>query len=193
MYFVEAERIVNAWEKTTNLVVEHGKKVIDSDSVLIEVLDVFIVVNNPERSDVENPVINPVMKQWMLSNFTEIKTVPELKNAKSYGWRLYGNGNRIAWVINKLRKNPWSKSATVSLILPDDEDYIPCVSLLDFKIREETLFLSVTCRSLDIGKKALYNFYALADIAHGVSEALEIQDIKLKILIHSAHIYQKDL
>ncbi|MFW9995502.1 MAG: thymidylate synthase [Candidatus Odinarchaeota archaeon] len=194
MYFVEVERIANAWEKTKDLVLKKGKKIIDGDNVLIEVLDVFIVINNPERSDDENPVINPAMKQWMLSNFTDIKTVPELKNAKSYGWRLYSsNGNKIDWVINKLKNNPWSKSATVALILPEDEDYIPCVSLLDFKVREGVLLLSATCRSLDVGKKALYNFYALADIVHGVSEALKILDVKLKILIHSAHVYQKDL
>ncbi|MHA2295364.1 MAG: thymidylate synthase [Candidatus Hodarchaeales archaeon] len=193
MYIIEVESIVDGWERLKNYIIKEGSIAYDGAESLTEILDLYLIVKKPEKSAEESPIINPEMKNWMMSNFKEIKTVPELHNAKSYGWRLYNNnGNRINWVIDKLRNNIWTKSATVSLILPDDKKYIPCVSLLDFKIRENTLLLSVTCRSLDVGKKALYNFYALSDIAHEIATTINVKDINLKILILSAHVYQKD-
>jgi thymidylate synthase len=66
------------------------------------------------------------------------------------------------------------------------------VSLLDFKIRNNSLWLSVTCRSLDFGKRAIHNFTNLASIAKKVANALEIEKFKLFIHVISAHIYKQD-
>lgn len=195
MHLIEETSIVKAWKKAKTLILKKGIKVLDDNEVLFEVLDLFLIIRKPETSDQELEIQNEEMKNWMLSNFTEIKDIPELHNSKSYGWRLYNyqGKNQIDWIIDKLKKKRTTKSATIVTIHPEDEDYIPCVSLLDFKIRDEELILSVTCRSLDFGKKSLYNLYALSDIAHNVAKELQINRIVLKAYVISAHVYEKDL
>ncbi|MHA1385016.1 MAG: thymidylate synthase [Candidatus Helarchaeota archaeon] len=195
MQLIEEKSIVDAWKKAKELIIKTGTQVLDDDDILLEVLDLFLIINQPETSDQEFKVYDKDMKKWMLENFREIKRIPELHNTKSYGWRFYDNNgkNQIKWVIDKLKKKPTTKSATIVTIQPEDEEYIPCVSLLDFKLRSEKLLLSVTCRSLDFNKKALYNLYALSDIAHDVARELQVHNLVLKVLINSAHIYKKDL
>jgi thymidylate synthase len=61
----------------------------------------------------------------------------------------------------KLKDKPDTKAATIPLIIPnEDEGYIPCVSLLDFKIRKNKLMLVAMCRSIDCGKKLYANLIA---------------------------------
>ncbi|MHA1378813.1 MAG: thymidylate synthase [Candidatus Helarchaeota archaeon] len=195
MNVIDDNSIVGAWQKAKRLILENGVQVLDEDELLFEVLDLFLIINNPETSDQESVIFDKDMKKWMLDNFKEIKRIRELHNTKSYGWRLYNNQgkNQIKWVINRLKKKKTTKSATISTIQLEDEKYIPCVSLLDFKIRNEKLLLSAICRSLDFGKKALYNIYALSDIAHNIAKELEISDIVLKIFVNSAHVYKREL
>ena len=136
------------------------------------------------------------MKKWMHKNFTEIKKVKELKDCWSYGWRLYNfkGVNQIEWVIERLKEKPESKSVTISMLQKaGKEAYVPCVSLLDFKLRNHSLILTVTCRSLDFGKKSYHNFFNLVAIAHKVKHELGVANAKLLFYIISAHIYVEDL
>ncbi|NVM01558.1 MAG: hypothetical protein HWN67_04450 [Candidatus Helarchaeota archaeon] len=194
MRYIEETSIEIAWKKAKKLILDKGTEVLDEDEILYEILDLFLIINRPETSDQEKPIHDNVMKKWMMDNFQEIKTIPELHNTKSYGWRLYNfhGKDQIKWAINRIERKKTTKSATIATIEPEDEDYIPCVSLLDFKIRNDELILSVTCRSLDFGKKALYNLYFLSDIAHNVAKELKINNVKLKVFVISAHIYKSD-
>ena len=195
MHIIEGTSIKDTWQ-TAKTVIKSGKRILDGSELLIEHLDLFLNINNPERSSEEDPVENTEMKTWMMTNFQKIKKVPELKDARSYAWRLYSYNNKdqIKGIVNKLKNKPESKSATITTFFPiEDEQYIPCVSLLDFKIREETLILTATCRSLDFGMKALYNLYCLSDILHNVKDKLGIQESQLNVHVISAHIYEKDL
>ncbi|MFX1449801.1 MAG: thymidylate synthase [Promethearchaeota archaeon] len=195
MHIIEETTIETAWNNAKKLILNKGLEVLDEKEELLEIIDLFLIIKQPKTSDQEKNVHDKAIKKWMLDNFREIKSIPELHNTKSYGWRLYNNQGKdqIDWVINRLKRKNTTKSATISTINLDDEHYIPCVSLLDFKIRNAELLLSVTCRSLDFGKKALYNMYALSDIAHKVAKELQIIKILLKIHVISAHMYKKDL
>jgi len=73
-----------------------------------------------------------------------------------------------------------------------DTSYIPCVSLLDFYIRDGKLKLNVYARSLDFGKKAYGNLMALAKIQKNVAKVLEKEVGELSIFVKSAHIYQEE-
>jgi thymidylate synthase len=195
MRLIEESSIKEAWEKAKKMIIDEGIEVLDVNERLLEILDLFLIINQPEASSQELNVHDKEMKKWMLDNFRKIKKIPELHDTWSYGWRLYNyeGKNQINWVIERLKKKKTSKSASITTLVPEDEKYIPCVSLLDFKIRNDELILSATCRSLDFGKKALYNFYALSDIAHDVAKKLDINKLVLKVFVVSAHVYKKDL
>ena len=196
MLVIEENTIKDAWKIAKKVILKDGKPIKDGSETLSECLNLFLKIQNPEKSTEENPVVNKEMKIWMMSNFKDIRTISELYDSKSYAWRLYSyNGkDQVNWIINKLKNKPESKSATITTFFPsEDIKYIPCVSLLDFKIRNNSLILTATCRSLDFGMKALYNFYALSDILHHVASKLEISKSILQVHVISAHIYEKDV
>jgi len=193
---IECDTIGEVWQKAFNLIMQNGKIIKDGNEELIEFLHLFLIVNSPEEEVLIVQEQDESMKKWMQENFTQIKRVPELNNSWSYGWRLFNfqGRNQIEWVIEKLKKKPESKSATISMLQrAGEEPYIPCVSLLDFKIRDNQLWLTATCRSLDFGKKAFYNFTNLSRLSRKVADKLGVLKNRLFININSAHIYKKDI
>jgi len=193
---IECDTIGEVWQETYDVIIKNGKSIKDNNEELIELLHVFLIVNSPEKEIAISQGQNKAMKKWMEENFTQIMRVPELNNCWSYGWRLYNfqGINQIDWIIEKLKKKPESKSATISMLQrAGEESYIPCVSLLDFKIRSNQLWLTVTCRSLDFGQKAIHNMTNLARISQKVADRLDISQIRLFMHVNSAHIYKKDL
>jgi len=193
---IECDTIGEVWQETYDVIIKNGKSIRDNNEELIELLHVFLIVNSPEKEIPISQGQNKVMKKWMQENFTQILRVPELNNCWSYGWRLFNfqGVNQIDWIIEKLKKKPESKSATISMLQrAGEESYVPCVSLLDFKIRSNQLWLTVTCRSLDFGQKAIHNMTNLAGLSQKVASRLEISQNRLFMQINSAHIYRKDL
>ena len=113
----------------------------------------------------------------MHENFFSPENVPELGNARSYAARLFdyeGSGrDQLAWVVERLRADPESRSATITTFEPlIDTTYIPCVSMLDFWAPAERLELVVYAHSLDFGKKAYGNLVELARLQQLVAGEL---------------------
>ena len=133
---------------------------------------------------------------WMVRNFTIQEKVPELHHENSYASRLYsymGQKNQIEWVVNRLRSNPATRSATITMFEPlTDEGYVPCVSLLDFQERNGQLDMTAYCRALDFGCKAYVNLVMLHLIQKDIAEKVDMDCGKLNLLVKSAHFYIRD-
>ena len=133
---------------------------------------------------------------WMVRNFTVQGEVPELHHENSYASRLYsymGQKDQVEWLVDRLRKNPSTRSATISMFEPlTDEGYIPCVSLLDFQETDEQLNMTAYCRALDFGCKAYVNLVMLHLIQQDIAEKVGVPRGKLILLVKSAHFYMKD-
>ena len=66
-----------------------------------------------------------------------------------------GGRDQVAWVVERLRANPECRDATITTFQPHtDTTYIPCVSVLDFWLRDGAVELIVYAHSLDFGNKA---------------------------------------
>ena len=135
----------------------------------------------------------------MHANFTDHELVAELGHARSYASRLYdyaaSGRDQVQWVIDRLRADPTSRSATITTFEPLlDTSYIPCVSLLDFWIRGGQLQAIVYAHSIDFGAKGYGNLVELAYLMERrVAEGLELEVGRLDFLVKSAHIYEPDL
>lgn len=133
---------------------------------------------------------------WMVRNFTVQGEVPELHHENSYASRLYsymGQKNQVEWLVDRLRRNPTTRSATLSMFEPlTDEGYIPCVSLLDFQETDGQLNMTAYCRALDFGCKAYVNLVMLHLIQQDIAEKVGVPCGKLILLIKSAHFYMRD-
>lgn len=133
---------------------------------------------------------------WMVRNFTVQGEVPELHHENSYASRLYsymGQKNQVEWLVDRLRKNPTTRSATLSMFEPlTDEGYIPCVSLLDFQETDGQLNMTAYCRALDFGCKAYVNLVMLHLIQQDIAEKVGVLCGELILLVKSAHFYMRD-
>jgi len=124
--------------------------------------------------------------------------VPELGHADSYAIRLFdyarSGRDQISWVIDRLRADPQTRSATVTTFQPlTDETYVPCVSMLDFWLRGGRLELVVYAHSLDFGKKAYGNLVELARLQEHVAAAIDAPPGRLIVHAKSAHVYEPEL
>lgn len=185
-----------SWVETCRTILEEGELLKDGNENLKEVTDMFIIIESPEERDkIIDRYGDENIVKWMLSNFFEQKIVPELKNSKSYGTRLfnYNGKDQIEWVTEKLKEKPETKSATITTLMPNtDSGYIPCVSMLDFKIRSGKLVLNTFCRSIDFGGKAYANMIVLSKIQDMVAKDVGVERGRMTMHVVSAHIYEKD-
>jgi thymidylate synthase len=96
-------------------------------------------------------------------------------------------------VIDRLRADPAARSATITTFEPlTDTTYIPCVSLLDFWVREGAIELVVYAHSIDFGAKGYGNLTELALLQHRVADALDRAVGALRFIVKSAHIYDTE-
>lgn len=171
-----------------------GKPTLDGDTELREVLNIVVDVTHPAAR--EDAIIaahgDPEIVDFMLRNF--LGTEPIEGWGYSYGMRLHGDGpGSLSATIARLRRNPYAKSATLSLLRPaEDQEHMPCICTLDFKLRDDRLHLDVFVRSEDVGKKLYADGVALGEILARAAKELGAAPGTLCFMIASAHIYEPD-
>jgi thymidylate synthase len=195
---VEARTLGQGWLAVSRAILEEGAPATYDGQPTREVALLTLVVAQPAPDDeVIGRLGDPDWLAWMHDNFFVEKDVPELGDAKSYAVRLFnyaGAGrDQIAWVVERLRAEPESRSATITTFQPlTDTSYIPCVSLLDFWLRDGALELVVYAHSLDFGKKAYGNLVELARLQDHVAGELGVARGRLVVHAKSAHIYEPE-
>ena len=195
---IHTATIGEAWLQIARRILREGAPSRYDDLPVLEVPRATITVDAPRTDD---PVVtelgDPARLEWMHANFTDHSLVPELGDARSYASRLFdyaGTGrNQIDWVIERLRTDPASRSATITTFEPLlDTSYIPCVSLLDFWIRDGALEQVVYAHSIDFGAKGYGNLVELAWLQEHVASALDLKVGRLDFLVKSAHVYETE-
>jgi thymidylate synthase len=154
------------------------------------------------RPDPEDEIIathaDPERLAWMHANFTDHAQVASLGDADSYATRLFdyehSGHDQVSWVIDRLRSDPSSRSATITTFQPHtDTTYIPCVSMLDFWLPGGAVELVVYAHSIDFGAKGYGNLVELASLQRSVADALGVPVGRLLMMIKSAHVYESEL
>src|SRR3954452_16566004 len=196
MELVEAQTLGEAWLEVSRRIVETGAEAAYDGLAARERTLVTRRVASPDPGDnLIASLADPDWLDWMRRNFTEPEDVPELGGARSYARRLrdYDGRDQVAWVIERLREEPETRSAAITTFQPhDDTNYLPCVSLLDFWRPQESLELVVYAHSLDFGKKAYGNLVELARLQHEVARAVGVPVGALVIHAKSAHLYEPE-
>jgi thymidylate synthase len=189
----------DAWLDVARLILAHGA---DSSFDGLPLLEIERVTLDIARPYPEDSLIaahaSADWLAWMRVNFTDHSRVAELGDARSYASRLFdyaGAGrDQIAWVIDKLRRDPVASYAAITTFEPlTDTSYIPCVSLLDFWLRSGRLELIVYAHSIDFGKKGFANLVQLAELHRHVAERLAAPVGPLVMIIKSATIYATEI
>jgi thymidylate synthase len=195
---IEAETIGVAWLAVAQRILAHGADSTYDAAPILEIERVTLSVARPASVD---PIVTELgdaeRLAWMHTNFTDHALVPELGHARSYAGRLYDYGatgrDQVQWLIDRLRNDPTTRSATITTFEPLlDTTYIPCVSLLDFWIRDGELDAIVYAHSIDFGAKGYGNLVELAYLMERVAEGVGLEVGRLDFVVKSAHIYEPD-
>jgi thymidylate synthase len=195
---IDVDSVGEAWLAIARQILTEGRLAWYDGLPIVEVAQATIAVEHPSPTDeIIDRLADPERLAWMHANFTDHARVDALGGARSYASRLYDYGatglNQIDWVIERLKKDPESRSATITTFEPlSDTSYIPCVSMLDFWIRDGAVEQVVYAHSIDFGTKGYANLVELADLQQRVAQGLGMPVGRLLFIVKSAHIYETE-
>lgn len=192
MEYIQGTTEGNIWLAAMKVVMQKGKDIWDEDIPLREVQNLYLTIDKIDEKD-------PILEKYadkdrialMKEKYSTCGLVGDYKI--DYGSYIYDNNgiNQIDWIIKRIKKKPETKSATITLHKPG-EDMLACLSMLDFKYRENMLDMTVIYRSQNIFWSHPGNMLALHHIHQDVANALGYPLGKIELIVISAHIYASD-
>ena len=193
---INAKTIGDAWVASIERVLDHGDAHFDEDVSIMELRQgLAITITKPS-------VIDPIIERWgdravvarMLKKFSRNSKMED--RPFTYGELIYAkNGvDQFAWIIDRIREKPETKSATISLISEGDvARNLPCLVSLDAKLRGGCLDLHFFFRSQNIFGRQYANLTALAELQARLAGELACQVGVMSGYISSPHIYYYDI
>jgi thymidylate synthase len=197
--WISSSSLGEAWVAISRRILESGLPSTYDGLPIRELMLATLEVERPSPEDafIADHADNERLA-WMHANFTDQARVPALGDADSYATRLYDYGragrDQVQWVIERLRADPLSRSATITTFEPlTDTAYIPCISMLDFWLIDGALQLAVYAHSIDFGAKGYANLIELASLQGQVAGQVGAPSGALTVIVKSAHIYDSEL
>lgn len=207
MITVKTAKAEDAWKIIVRQIMKEGAQVIDErGSVTKELLNVLVTVGEPsiskppERYFWTGAKLKRYQKQFLDPDNQGFAYTYGSRLREHFGFKVGKDTYRIKTdqvesVIKRLRENKTTRRATMTAFDPSIDHYqeeIPCMILVDFKIRKNRLYTTALWRSHDIYGAWIPNFFGLRGLAGYVSEKVNV--IMGPITIHSisAHIYKNN-
>jgi thymidylate synthase len=195
---LHADTIGEAWLAVAGRILADGVASAYDGRPVREISHVTLVIERPDPDDeIIARLAEPQQLAWMHANFTDHSAVAELGGADSYATRLFDHDHsgrdQVAWVIERLRQDPATRSAAITTFQPrTDTTYIPCVSLLDFWLPGGGVELVSYAHSIDFGAKGHGNLVELARLQRHVAAGLDRPAGRLLMVVKSAHVYETE-
>jgi thymidylate synthase len=195
MATVTAYTLGECWQKCVQVVLRHGCKQKDEDVAIRELLGLSVQIAHPSSED---SFINRAGDQRVIAKMLKkfSKGVVMEDRPFTYGQLIYDmNGvDQFEWMLRRLREKPETKSAAISLLTPGlDTPNLPCLSVLDAKIRNGQIHLQFFFRSQNVFGRQYANLLALAQLHEDLARRSGCELGTMKGYIASAHIYDYDL
>ncbi len=195
MVSVNAHTLGECWQKCVQVVLEHGHEHNDEDVAIRELLGLSLQIMHPSSEDsfIKEVGDHSVIAK-MLEKFS--KGVVMEDRPFTYGQLIYDmNGvDQFEWMLERLQKKPETKSATISLLTPGlNVPNLPCLSVLDAKIRNGQVHLQFFFRSQNIFGRQYANLLALSQLHEDLARRSGCELGTMKGYVASAHIYEYDL
>jgi thymidylate synthase len=198
--FVRGKNINEVWRRILAVVWYQGAEFSSERGRTKEILNLMARVESPKDERVEGFPMGPAE----LSAYAKQLLDPDKKDfSYTYGERLRAWGGKITEPVDQLNKvaellkeNQNTRRATCSTWIPPvdlTESEVPCLILLDFKVREGLLHTTAVFRSNDMHGAWPANAYGLNKVTEYVAEkAGGLSAGPLTTHSISAHIYEHD-
>lgn len=181
-----------AWIKLMKVVMEEGMEILDDDQRLKEIRNVCLTIDSVNENDAILDIYADKERiKLMKEKYATCGLVGEY--TIDYGSRIHNNDgvDQLLWVGNRIRNKRETKSATISLHKPGEEK-LPCLSLLDFKLRNGRNTMTAVYRSQNAYWSMPGNILALRKIQEEVSTDIDAEMDAIELVVVSSHIYEKD-
>jgi len=193
-YFIYGIEPKNVWKRGLNLIIKKGSVVDDErGSRTKEILNLMTRIENPFSGYPEE------IRERMLKEYGDTLLTAENKGfSYTYGERLRNwNGilDQVDAIIKRINNNRNTRRAIATTWIPSidfNTEEVPCMMLVDFKLREK-MELTAVFRSHDFYGAYPYNLYALSKLLEYVAEKTDAKGGGITIHSISAHIYLNDL
>jgi thymidylate synthase len=174
-------------------VVDRGKWVFDGATRLRELCNYSCAIEvNPGEDRLLVRYADAARIELMHRKYRSLDPVFPYKT--SYGALLYDNQgvDQIEWVIRHLHQKIETKSATIGLHTPGQSE-LSCLSLLDFKVRDDAVHMTCVYRSQNVFASQPGNLLALRRVQEDVGARIGVDAGRVELVALSAHIYEDDL
>jgi thymidylate synthase len=197
---VVAERPLDAWVELLFLISRFGRRVTLKKGERLELQNVKVVVEKPERESPDRiSAFNLDQKKLLnyFSNFLDSELRPD--ETYNYGHRLrqYFDRDAVEVLSARLQKDPEDRKAYFTLWdnkrdLQAKESR-PCFVSVFFRKSEEKLTLTATFRTHNALDAWLLNFYGLMTLQWEVSKRADIPPGPITVFSHSISIDPREL
>jgi len=216
MRTIERDTIAEAHENVIRLILLDGVMVTTKHGDTIEYPEaIAIKINHPMKEprisscSVFNKEMSDIYAAQLLSIIPKTGTNKDFDYNCGNRWMDYpqmingsiiGDGDMSGFnqvenmIIKELHKDPSSRRAVICSINPIidyTKTHIPCISFLQFMIRNEKLNCEVYIRSNDMLSAWGADAYSLSTVHQVIAENLNIEQGFIEIISNSAHIYFK--
>ncbi|MDR0911464.1 MAG: thymidylate synthase [Methanobrevibacter sp.] len=210
---IEVDEIADGWEQLVKKIISDGKDVNDErGSLTKEILNVLVQIKKPINKssgdffNIKTPtsdILNIRVPEGYFWSGDKLKTYSEqfISDDKqgfvyTYGNRLrkhFKDTDQIAEAIKRLnecRESRRAISITWDQAMDSCSEEVPCMILVDFKIRDDRLYTTALWRSHDIYGAWFANAVGLTYLAQYVADKTNSTLGSITIHSISAHIYE---
>jgi thymidylate synthase len=207
---IEVNQIADGWETLVRKIMEEGKEINDErGSLTKEVLNTLVTIKNPlgnqksknnDENDMFENIKIPTGYFWRGEKL-KIYSKQFISDDKQGFVYTYGNRLRahfegidqIQVAIDRLKNCTESRrsiSVTWDPTVDTKVDEVPCMILVDLKIRDEKLYTTGLWRSHDIYGAWFPNAVGLTYLTKYAADQLGVEVGEISIHSISAHIYE---
>jgi thymidylate synthase len=192
---IKVPTIKSGWESLVKRIMQRGAEIKDErGSLTLELLNTVVTVNKPLELEIPEGYFWSGEKLDIYAE--QFLSDDQQGFIYTYGNRLrkhFKGTDQIAEAIRRLKNcNESRRAISVTWDPPTDtqEDEVPCMILVDFKIREGKLHTTGLWRSHDIYGAWFPNAVGLSRLSEYVAKEVGVEVGTLNIHSISAHIYQ---
>jgi len=192
---IKAPTIKSGWEALVKRIMQRGSEIKDErGSLTLELLNTLVTVNKPLELEIPEGYFWSGEKLEIYSE--QFLSDDQQGFIYTYGNRLrkhFQDIDQIAEAIRRLKNCNESRraiSVTWDPTTDTREEEVPCMILVDFKIREGKLHTTGLWRSHDIYGAWFPNAVGLTRLSEYVAREVGVEVGTLNIHSISAHIYQ---
>lgn len=204
MISIKTGNAEEAWKTIVRQIMKNGELVEDErGSVTKELLNVIATINDPLNSNPPKGYfwggekIKEYQKQFLDPGDHGFAYTYGNRLREHFGFKVGRDiyrvkTDQIEAVIKRLRQNHNSRRATMTSFDPSIDHYqdeIPCMILVDFKIRKSKVHTTALWRSHDIYGAWIPNFFGLKSLSMFVAEKIKVPLGPITVHSISAHIY----